>query len=553
MDHNDALPTRKQGNKIRSFRFIAVIAVILLPTIIALVAFALISDGFDFGAEKSLYEIKLYDTEGNLIDEDIAYPDEAKEGSVVALFSPITAGFSETTELPEDLNREVFFRALITYDGFTDEYVFYLSTTDDVGYCTVNQKKHYRLTDINVHSILSSKYAEIFYKTAVPPTLYSSSGDKIIPESVSWKYKVASGEYLKSGSYDISDGIMEYVMSGAFSLQFSVEPDICVITVSQNGSEIYSGNYSDMPELNIDKSKYLDVTVESEWSQKDGESYHGRTNYTFRASIVDKPDFELIGNPSEVNSFFMIRATNIEDLTRLKVSTTPNIPYNIKFIKSGDFAVALVPVSSRMRGNDYDVTVSYGAISESFSLSISSKSSERNFVDSSATIEEYYETRSSRALQEIEDLKMLSGSASATDRLFGSSFLDYTDVGATLYANFNDYYSIEGLGNYSAIGTEYRFEGKIGAGVPVMNSGQVIKAGYDVRLGNYVIVSHGMGITTWYTHLSIIDAEEGQYVAKGEIVGKTGSSGLTGDDNVTVIATVKGEFIDVKHLIGKEF
>ena len=553
MDHNEALSLKEEAPRKRPFRILAVIALILLPTIIAIVVFSLISDGFTPGTKRSLYEVKIYDTEGKLIDEDSAYPYEAKEGSVVSLFYPITTGFRETTVLPDNLNKENFFRALITYEGYTDEYVFYLSTFDDVGYCTVNQKKHYMLTDINVDNILSSQYAEVFYKTAVPPKLYSTSGDEILPESVSWKYKVASGEYLKSGSYNVSDSIAEYVMSGSFFLYFSNEPDICMISVSQNGSEIYSGNYYDMTELDIDKNKNIDVVVESEWTQKENESYHGRINYSFRASIAERPDFELIGENLSINSFFMIKATNIEDQTKLKVRVAPDIPYSISFSRNGDSLVALVPVTAQMKGIDYNITVFYGAVTESFSLSVLPKNNARKSVNSSASIEKYYASRSSKALQEIEDLKLFCSKESLSEKLFGSDFLDYTDIGATVYANFDDYYRLESSNYYTSIGTEYRFEGKSLVGVPVMNSGQVIKVGYHERLGNYVIVSHGLGITTWYAHLSIIDVEEAQYLAKGEIVGKTGISGLSDDDNFTVVATVKDEFIDPKHLIEYKF
>lgn len=553
MDHNEISGTNKESQKKnRPLKMLAVVALILLPTVFAFVAFTLISDGFSFGEKKSLYEIQIYNDAGILIDEDSAYPDEAKQGSIVALFSPITGGFKETTELPETLNKESYFRAMITYEGYTDEYVFYLSTTDDVGYCTVNQKKHYRLNDRNVHNILSSKYAEIFYKTAVPPTLYSSSGDEIIPESVSWRYKVASDEYFKSGSYDTSSNISEYVMSGSFSLYFSTEPDICTITISQNGSEIYSGNYSEMTELNIDKSTHVDVFVESEWTQKEDVEYHGRINYSFKATVAERPDFDVVGKFPEVNSFFIIKASNIEDPTRLKVKAVPEIPHGISFCRNGDSFIALVPVTSEMKGTDYDVAVSYGAVSESFKITTSSKEKDMMVVNSSVTRENYYTALSSDVSKEIESLKAFCKKEAMSEKLLSGDFLDYTDMGATLYANFNDYYRLERSNYYSAIGTEYRFGGEFGAGVPALNSGQVIKTGYNARLGNYIIVSHGVGIATWYSHLSIIDVQEGQYVVKGEILGKTGISGLAGDDNVTVIATVGDEFIDVRYLIQKE-
>ena len=89
--------------------------------------------------------------------------------------------------------------------------------------------------------------------------------------------------------------------------------------------------------------------------------------------------------------------------------------------------------------------------------------------------------------------------------------------------------------------------------MPVLNSGQVIKTGYNEQLGNYVIVSHGCGLSTWYAHLSNIDVIEGSYVVKGETVGKTGTTGLSEAENVVVFAFLYGSFIDPSEICGKSF
>ncbi len=66
------------------------------------------------------------------------------------------------------------------------------------------------------------------------------------------------------------------------------------------------------------------------------------------------------------------------------------------------------------------------------------------------------------------------------------------------------------------------------AGVPVVasNSGRVAFAGaLDVR-GNTVIIDHGLGVFSAYHHLSQIAVVGGQDVAKGDVVGAVGDTGL---------------------------
>lgn len=67
------------------------------------------------------------------------------------------------------------------------------------------------------------------------------------------------------------------------------------------------------------------------------------------------------------------------------------------------------------------------------------------------------------------------------------------------------------------------------SGTPVVaaESGRVIFTGWFGAYGNAVVVDHGGGVTTTYSHLSKILVKEGQQVKRGEQVGKVGSTGLS--------------------------
>jgi murein DD-endopeptidase MepM/ murein hydrolase activator NlpD len=64
-------------------------------------------------------------------------------------------------------------------------------------------------------------------------------------------------------------------------------------------------------------------------------------------------------------------------------------------------------------------------------------------------------------------------------------------------------------------------------GTPVMAAAQgtVIFAGWQNGYGQIVIIDHGNGLTTRYGHLSDIDVEVGRQLARGEILGRVGSTG----------------------------
>jgi len=68
--------------------------------------------------------------------------------------------------------------------------------------------------------------------------------------------------------------------------------------------------------------------------------------------------------------------------------------------------------------------------------------------------------------------------------------------------------------------------------VEASNSGAVAFTGDLGIYGNTVIVDHGLGLFTLYGHLSSVDVKAGDTVAKGQILGKTGETGLAVGDHL---------------------
>jgi murein DD-endopeptidase MepM/ murein hydrolase activator NlpD len=64
-------------------------------------------------------------------------------------------------------------------------------------------------------------------------------------------------------------------------------------------------------------------------------------------------------------------------------------------------------------------------------------------------------------------------------------------------------------------------------GTPVVaaNSGSVVFIGDFFFKGRFVVIDHGLGVFTAYSHLSEVLTEEGRMVRKGEVIGEVGSSG----------------------------
>ena len=55
--------------------------------------------------------------------------------------------------------------------------------------------------------------------------------------------------------------------------------------------------------------------------------------------------------------------------------------------------------------------------------------------------------------------------------------------------------------------------------------GAVTASGYDSKNGNYVLLSHGDGLETYYAHLTESSVKPGDTVTQGQTIGTVGSTG----------------------------
>lgn len=89
----------------------------------------------------------------------------------------------------------------------------------------------------------------------------------------------------------------------------------------------------------------------------------------------------------------------------------------------------------------------------------------------------------------------------------------------------------------------------MGAAIVAANSGRVILAGWNGGYGNCVIIDHGDGIATLYGHQSKILVSVGDKVAKGDTIGKVGSSGLSTGPHLHFEVRVNGKPTDPRKYV----
>ncbi|HWE48874.1 MAG TPA: M23 family metallopeptidase [Bryobacteraceae bacterium] len=76
--------------------------------------------------------------------------------------------------------------------------------------------------------------------------------------------------------------------------------------------------------------------------------------------------------------------------------------------------------------------------------------------------------------------------------------------------------------------------------VPASNDGKVIWAEDLGIYGNCIVLDHGYGLQTVYGHLSEFLVKKGDMVKKGQIIARTGSTGLAGGDHLHFTMQIDG-------------
>ncbi len=129
-----------------------------------------------------------------------------------------------------------------------------------------------------------------------------------------------------------------------------------------------------------------------------------------------------------------------------------------------------------------------------------------------------------------------------TERLWDEKGFQMPILSSQLTSPFGAFRNFNGILQTRHTGWDIRTT----LGIPVMASadGVVAFAGrLDIR-GNLVVLDHGFGVYSTYSHLSQIHVTRGQTIVKGQIIGVTGDTGRSSGPHFHWEVAVNGDFVD---------
>ncbi len=250
-------------------------------------------------------------------------------------------------------------------------------------------------------------------------------------------------------------------------------------------------------------------------------------------SVIVKPEQVMIGDTVAVK---VARSLDIKESPKIYFDKT-KIPV---FVLDDKWFRGLIPVSANTKAGKHELEVFYKNKGKKIDLNIT----ETKYPLENLTLSK--EVAALNASKIEKSLVAQALSVESSNKLWNSKFI-FPSSGhkSTVYGVKR---RINGSLDPDYFHKGLDFAASTGSNVIAPENGKVVLAGYQpkgfVVNGNCIFLDHGQGVSTAYLHLSEINVKEGDFVKKGQIIGKVGSSGIASGPHLHWGLYVHGMTVD---------
>ena len=259
------------------------------------------------------------------------------------------------------------------------------------------------------------------------------------------------------------------------------------------------------------------------------------------------PEPEPVPEPAVyLSSYNVLRGSHIiisaENVDLSECVFTDSFGYERTFFEKDGVWYCFIPVKTSQDPGYYNLSFQSGDYKFSTTVTVEDKTFRKQYLTvEPATLEETLEDAAVRA---------------AFDEFFQEYRFNFTETplweGAFMWPlgsyAYRETTSFGTFRTFSNGDTEYHnaidMAAPGGQKIYATNSGTVVFAGWLGLTGNTVVLDHGCGIMSWHYHLEKLGCEEGQQVAKGDVIGRVGTTGLSTGNHLHFGITVGGIFVD---------
>ena len=254
---------------------------------------------------------------------------------------------------------------------------------------------------------------------------------------------------------------------------------------------------------------------------------------------LDFIEFSLSPKTVYVGDTLSVKVTKIKDEKQSPKIFFDKTKYPA-FSLSGKYYRSLIPLSANFKSGKYVLEIYYKGKVKRADLVVNETTYPLETLTLSKEVAALRASKTERALVG----KALSEQSS--EKLWSGKFIFPSD------APMSTVYGVKRKTN-GVIDPDYfhkglDFAGSLGSDVVSPENGKVILAGHNsmgfVVNGNCLFIDHGHGVVTGYLHLSSILVKEGDFVKRGQLIGKVGSSGIASGPHLHWGLYVLGKTVD---------
>ena len=554
---------------------------ILIPTLIAIWQ-VYFKENDDLASSDDI-SVMLYDGSGTLIAESSVSENSLNVSPLVDVFYNLFLSKTLPEIAPELSERKPNYKVSLSTGESTHNFSCYFTEDPEDSFILDSDGKFYSLENDYYSMFLDMEFSEAAYSSATPPALTTKDGDVVIPHTANWSYRKLNGSVDISESYTTSSSRSTYSASGSIGLSFSTAPDFCSVTVTDIlGKSIYLGDLAGLSTITAQAGDRLKFSIEAEWNDANDADSFGKMKYSFDMLCKNLATFSISSTEVSSGEYFIVTAFDIEEgatptfTPDTSIDNAANIfnytgdsapndylsyidaldfieDFTPSFFKDGDSLKAIVPIPFNTPTGDFTFTLASGVATSTHTVKVNARK-EASLISVSADTESATLALAKKSAGDVIDL-IEKVSEDSADTLFARDrFLSMLDLNFTREYSYGDRFILgeEVVPKFTALGNAYLTSEAGGKSVCAVNIGVVIATGSTEHLGKFIAVDHGLGILTWYCNLSDLNVREGDIVAKGDAIGKSGSNTLLDGNGVLLLCSVKGTLIDPSVILGKE-
>ena len=522
------------------------IVALFIPTVIAIVSYNTTDSKSAVPSE--LAELAELITVWDLDGREHVYKNDTDDGKdVISLFREIFDTAEKINALPDALRSDSFYKVVLSVnDKLEPAYQFYFSADGADSYFETSKGEAHRITSELAQRFLASDLAQSVYEASHAPAMTLSGDISVLPTEgaetkSAWSYLNITGNYADA-FFDKAKGVDTYEIEGRPAISFENEPDnLTVRVIASDGSELYNGEYKMIGDLGIEPGDTVTVEVLAKWFRdEEKRSGYGEMNHEFKAVVSAAADFYPGVTKLERGNIVSITAVNVSDPSKISVTCPTDDVIKAVWYKDGEYYRALIALDFNKGDGTYTLEIEYAGNPHTILLdveTVNTTDNPRDFTARAYTVSDdvFNECYSEEALGEAHALFDEIVKTSADVRLWDGGFLAKATDGGKYGTLYGMSLNITGK-QKSMFHGGIDFDGD--ANVLAINSGTVAYVGQTAFNGNLVVIDHGWGLKTWYSHLSKTSVTVGDQVKKGDVIGQTGDTGFTNGTCVFVEMTL---------------